>query len=193
MELTEKIETINNQLIDMYGIDTVSGQPMWKVVWSEEQFEHRLGTYVDYTTEGLYIRTVTEVRYVKMYPWIVDKYVLVRLVAVSEINAGDLPAKKTSYEPMYPFMTPSMAYAPPSITVCKFVITGILAAQGKDTFAKYLDKEAGMSKEEWYEMKNKELQALQDELFGNETETGDAIAHGEAVIVPRNYEKNTSN
>jgi hypothetical protein len=28
-----------------------------------------------------------------------------------------------------------------------------------------------------------------EELFGDETETGDALAYGEAIVVPRNYEK----
>jgi hypothetical protein len=51
MELTEKIESINNQLIELYGIDTITGQAMWRVVWSEDQFEHRLGTYDDFSGE----------------------------------------------------------------------------------------------------------------------------------------------
>lgn len=190
MELTETIDTINRQLIDLYGIDTVTGQAMWRVVWSEDQFEHRHGTYDDYSPAGLYLRTVTEVRYVPKYrQWIKEKYVLERLVVIPETNQGDLPATKLSYEPMYPFETNSGKYLPPRLDACQFVIDAVLSAQGKSSLAKYKDPLSGISNEDYLEMKAKEIDTLQEELFGNETDTGDALAHGEAITVPRNYMK----
>lgn len=32
--------------------------------------------------------------------------------------------------------------------------------------------------------KKMRVDALQQDLFGNETETGDALAHGDAIVVP---------
>jgi hypothetical protein len=190
MELTEKIQSINNQLIDLYGIDTITGMAMWRVVWSEDQFEHRHGTYDDYSEGGIYLRTVTEVRYVPKYrQWIKEKYVLERLVVIPEVSQGDLPATKLSYEPIYPFETNSGKYLPPRLDACQFVIDTVLAAQGKSSLAKYKDPVSGLSTEDYLEMKGKEIDTLQEELFGNETNTGDALAHGEAIIVPRNYTK----
>jgi len=190
MELTERIDNINRQLVDLYGIDTITGLAMWRVVWSEDQFEHRFGTYDDFTESGIYIRTVTEVRYVPKYrQWIHNKYVLERLVVVPEISAGDLPATKLSYEPMYPFETNSGKYLPPRLDAAQFIIETVLASQGKSSLAKYKDPVSGLSTEDYLEMKNKEIETLQEELFGNETDTGDAIAHGEAIIVPGNYKK----
>lgn len=190
MELTETIEKINNQLINLYGIDTITGMAMWRVVWSEDQFEHRRGTYDDYSPAGIYLRTVTEVRYVPKYrQWITEKYILERLVVIPEINQGDLPATKLSYEPIYSFETNSGKYLPPRIDACEFIIDTVLSAQGKSSLAKYKDPLSGLSNEDYVEMKNKEINTLQDELFGNETDTGDAIAHGEAIIVPHNYTK----
>lgn len=190
MELTESVDSINRQLVDLYGIDTITGDAIWRIVWSEDQFEHRFGTYDDVTESGIYLRTVTEVRYVPKYrQWIKERYVLERLVVIPEINSGDLPATKVSYEPMYSFQTDAGVYLPPSIIACKFIIDTVLAVQGKTSLAKYKDREAGLNKEEYYEMKNQEIQTLQNELFGNESDTGDAIAHGEAIIVPRNYQK----
>lgn len=190
MELTETIEAINLQLIDLFGIDTITGLAIWRVVWSEDQFEHRRGTYDDFTPSGIYIRTVTEVRYVPKYrQWIKQRYVLERLVVVPETNAGDLPAVKLSYEPIYPFQTEQGEYLPPRIDACQFVVDTVYAAQGKSTLAKYKDPLSGLSSEELIEKKRQELDALQEELFGNETDTGDAMAHGEAIIVPRNYMK----
>lgn len=190
MELTEKIESINQQLIDSYGIDTITGMAMWRVVWSEDQFEHRHGTYNDYTESGIYLRTVTEIRWVPKYrQWIKDKYVLERLVVIPEINTDDLPATKLSYEPIYSFETNFGKYLPPRLDAAKFVIDTVLAAQGKSSLAKYKDPVSGMTSEDYTEMKSQEIDNLESELFGNETDTGDALAHGEAIIVPYNYKK----
>lgn len=192
MELAETIETINNQLIDLYGIDTLTGQPMWRVAWSEDQFEHRRGIYDDYTRSGIFIRRVEEVRYVPKYrQWIKEKYVLERLTIIPEVNAGELPATKLSYEPIYVFQSDIGHYLPPRINACKFLIDTVLAAQGKSSLAKYKDPLAGLSNEELIEQKRQEIDNLQKELFGNETDTGDALAHGEAIIVPRTYESKT--
>lgn len=189
MELTEKIESMNRQLIDLFGIDTITGEAMWRIVWSEDQFEHRHGTYDDYTKSGIYIRTVTETRFVPKYrQWVQQKYVLERLVFVPEVNAGDLPAARLSYEPIYVFETNSKRYLPPRLDAAKFVIDSVLAAQGKSSLAKYKDPISGLSQDDYMEMKAQEIQCLEEELFGNETEVGDALAHGEAIIVPRNYE-----
>lgn len=190
MELTEEIESINRQLIGLYGIDTITGQAMWRVVWSEDQFEHRHGTYDDYTPTGIYLRTVTEVRFVPKYrQWIKKRFVLERLVLIPETNRGDLPATRMSYEPMYPFQSNIGKYLPPRLDAAQFIIESVLEAQGKSISAKYKDPMSGLNTEEQIEMKSQELDKLQEELFGNETDTGDAMAHGEAIIVPRNYKR----
>jgi len=190
METTESLESLNRQLIDHFGIDTITGQAMWRIVWSEDQFEHRYGTYTDFTPSGIFIREVTETRYVPKYrQWIREKYVLERLVIIPEVSMSELPATKISYEPIYPFQTDSGEYLPPRIDASKFVIDLIYAAQGKTSMAKYKDPLSGLTTEQQIEMKNIELDNLEKELFGNETPTGDAMAHGEAIIVPRNYVK----
>jgi hypothetical protein len=190
METTENIESLNRQLIDLFGIDTITGQPIWRIVWSEEQYEWRYGTYDDITEYGLYLRTVTETRFVPKYrQWIQNKYVLERLVVIPESSSGDLPATKLSYEPIYPFQTNSGQYLPPRLDAAQFVIDTVLSAMGKSSLAKYQDPVNGLTGEDYVEMKNKELDILQEDLFGNETDTGDALAHGEAIIVPRNYKK----
>lgn len=190
MELTETIEGINRQLIDLYGIDTITGMPMWRVVWSEDQFEHRLGTYDDYTESGIYLRTIREIRYVPKYrQWIPERYVLERLVLIPEISAEDLPATKLSYEPMFPFQSNSGKYLPPRLDAAQFVIENVLAAQGKSSLAKYKDPMAGLNTSDQIEMKDQEINKLQKELFDGETDTGDALAHKEAIVVPRNFER----
>lgn len=188
MQITEKVETINQSLQDLYGIDTISGLPIWRVVWSEDQFEHRHGEYTDFSESGLYLRTVTETRYVPKYrQWIRERYVLERLVLIPEISSGDLPATKMSYEPIFPFEGNNGCYLPPKLVAAKFIIETVLSAQGKSTLAKYKDPLAGLTKEQMIEAKDEEIKKLQSELFGNESEVGDALAHKEAIVVPRSY------
>jgi hypothetical protein len=193
METTERIDSLNRQLADLYGIDTISGQAIWRIVWSEEQFEWRHGTYDDFTPSGLFIRQVTETRFVPKYrQWIRCKYVLERLVVIPETCLGDLPATKLSYEPMYPFETNSGMYLPPRLDAAQFVIETVLSAQGKSSLAKYKDPVSGLNTEDCIAMKEQEIATLQEELFGNETDVGDALAHGEAIIVPEEYVKKES-
>lgn len=187
MELTETIESINRQLIDLYGIDTITGDAIWRVVWSEDQFEHRLGTYDDFVPgTNVYLRTVTEVRHVKKYPWIKEKYTLEKLVVIPAVNTPELPATKISYEPMFPFQDDYGRCMPPTILACKFIIDTVNSKLGKKVV--YKDPLAGLDTQQLREAKAEELNQIQKELFGNETDTGDALAHGEAVVVPRNYD-----
>jgi hypothetical protein len=191
MEIPEEIESINRRLVDHFGLDTSTNQPIWRVVWSEDQFEHRLGTYDDFVPNTeIYLRTVTEVRYVPKYSqWLPNVYVLERLVVVPDNNIPELPATKLSYEPIYAFRTTSGIPLPPKFAAAKFAIDLIYAAQGKSSVAKYKDPDAGLDTEQQFEKKIEEIYTLQKELFGNESYVGDALAHKQAVIVPRNFEK----
>src|SRR5215203_3853126 len=131
MELTEPIESINRQLIDSFGIDTISGKPIWRVIFSEDELEKRHGTYDDYSPGGIYLRTVTEVRLVPKYrQYIQQKYILERLVMIPEINLADLPAEKLSYEPLFVFETSQGLYLPPRFDACKLIVDSVYAAQG---------------------------------------------------------------
>ena len=50
---------------------------------------------------------------------------------------------------------------------------------------KYVDDEKNTSKEG----REQKINELQGELFGNETDTGDALAYREGIVVPNNYKK----
>ena len=172
MELTEKIESLNQQIRDLYGIDSVNSLSMWRIVWSETQFEKRLTEYSDSGIALLY----PEIRELPKYrQWITEKYVLERLVVVPTVNLKELGGVQVSYEPIYVYMDKGQNYAPPCIEVTQFVIDTIYAAEGKHSMAKYKDNGETPDKREV------RLQRIERELFGNETDTGDALAHGEGV------------
>lgn len=174
MEISEKVETINKQLVDEFGRDISTGDAIWRVVWSEDQFEKRFGTYDDFTKSGIYIRTVTEVRLVPKYrQWIQKKYVLERLVIVPTGTEEILT--KTSYEPIYVFEDNKHNYLPPRFDAAKFVIELIYAAQGKPIRIEVEDDPNDP------QVREKRIMKLQQELFGNDTKIGDALTYGSGI------------
>jgi len=177
MELTESIESINKQLINHYGIDTITCHPIFRVVWSEDQFEKRL---TDRTSEGLQL-LFPEVQLLPKYrQWIKERYVLERLVLIPDVNVSELPTQKQSYEPLFTFENAfNGEYLPPKFEAAKLVIDTLYAAIGKKSMIKYLD----MLKEGTPEAKEARINKLQEELFGDEsnllgrTITGEAVAY----------------
>jgi hypothetical protein len=185
----QTVDDINKQLIDLFGIDTESSNPIWRVVYSDDQYEHRHGTYDDYTPNGLFIRSVTEVRYVPKYKqWIQHKYILERFVIVPDVNVPELPMLKKSYEPIWTFEDKNGNALPPRLDACQFIINTVYAAQyGTHNLKKYHDPE--WCQEASLEEKKKRTDALVEELFGEQSSLEGTTVTGESIIVPRNYEK----
>jgi hypothetical protein len=174
--LPSEVETINAQLIEHFGIDSISSRAMWRVSWSNDQTERRLSKYTDTGIELLF-PTATER---KKYPWVRNRWILERLVIVPEINKNDLPEDPQSYECMWVFESPVTKEAiPPKFEACKFVVDTIYAALGKKSMAKYVDEEA----QNPIEARKKRIDTLVDELYGDEsslllrTKTGEAVAY----------------
>ena len=180
MELTESIESINSQLIDLFGIDTATGKPMFRVVWSEDQFEMRK---TDKTDSGIQLLQPVVKLLPKYRQWITEKYVLERLVIVPAINLDELVGTKLSYEPLWVFKTKDNLYVPPALWACKFVIDTLYAALGKQSLAKYVDDEA----ENPEEVKRQRVDKLEEELFGDESFLLGRTITGEAIAMPKDY------
>lgn len=176
------VQEINRQLIEEYGIDSDGGEAIWRVSWSNDQYEKRL---TDHTEKGVAL-IHPEVRNMPKYPWIKDRWILERLVLVPDINVRDIPENKKSYECMWKFENAYTEEAlPPNFTVAKFVADTVYAALGKSSLAKYVDEEAKNP----IESREKRINQLTEELFGDEssllgrTITGEAVAYtGEPKI-----------
>jgi len=176
MELRESIESINDKLLEEFGIELSCGnQPRFRVVFSEDQYEKRLTNFTD---EGFELIT-PEVRLLPKYKqWVREKYILERLVPI--VGETDL-VSKISYEPAWVFQDKHGNYLPPFFEGCKHIIESMFQAIGqKNTFVKYKDK--NVSPEE----RAAKLKQVEDELFGNETDVGDHLAYGTGIVVPGN-------
>jgi hypothetical protein len=177
----ESIETLNQRLIDYYGIDSDTGRPIFRIVWANDETEKRLMSTLDTGIQLLY----PEVREVKKYPYLKDLYVLERLVYVPDRDQQELPASKLSYEPLWVYKDDGNNPLPPIWNATKFVIDSLYAALGKKSLAKYVDSEKNTTPEG----REQRIDELQGELFGDETEVGDALRYKEGIVVPSNYKK----
>lgn len=170
MELAETVETINRQLREHYSFDANSGQPIFRVIWSDDQIERVL---TDTTPEGLQLLNPRVIERPK-YSYAKGRFILERLVVVPEVNKSELLEANLSYEPIWIFETQLGVYLPPKWEAAKIIVDSLYAALGKKSMRKYVDEEAKNP----VEHRNARLKKIHEELFGNETATGDALAHG---------------
>ncbi len=189
MELLETKESINKRLIEYFGDDTLSGLPIWRVIYSEDLMEKRYGTFEDTTPAGIYLRTVTEVREVPKYrQWVQNKYILERLVVVPEFQVQELAGARMSYEPLWVFEDKNGNPLPPKWEAIKLIIDTVYAAQySNHNLARYKDPED--SQEKSLEMKRQRVDGIIDELFGDQSSLQGTTRTGESIIVPRNFER----
>lgn len=182
----ESLETVNTRLKDYYG--SVDGMPRYRLSWSEDQYEERYGTFNDFTPEGLYLRTVTEVRRVQKYAeYIREKYLLERLTVVPIINQEEL-LNKVSYEPVWVFEDnkgnplPALKIVPP-FGAMKFVIEQLEENMRTAGFyTKYKDPDA--KPDEAKENRENRIKKLEQELFGDESAVTDALHYQYGVVNP---------
>jgi hypothetical protein len=186
---TEPLSIINQRLIDRYGLFE-NGQARYRLVWSEDQYEHRFGEYSKFDASGNYVKTVTGFCFVPKYKqWMPNQWVLENLVAVPEINKE--LTTKLSYEPLHGFINVYTGVPlDPTWRAIEFLIENLrshmaelIGVQYKDPLIDEADPKIA------FEVKMKRLKELQEELFGNETDTGDALAYKEGVSVPSNYKE----
>lgn len=183
MQVSESIESINKQLRELFGVDTVTGREMFRVVFSDDQLEKRLGVYSDFTREGIYLRTVQEVREVPKYrQWIEAKYILERLTVVPFVNAQDLPTSQLSYECIFVFENFKGDPLPPRVDVAKIAIDSLYAAQGKTNLAKYKDDYSQYTEE----ARNQRLNEIMEYLW-DPSDYADSAVAGAGVAVPQNF------
>lgn len=107
----DTISEINKKLKRQYGLD-LDGQPRFRVVWTTDQIEKRIGTF----EEG---KKVIEV---PKYSYCPDRYVM---EMHTPLNSPEL-ADKMGYEPLYVFQDGDGNYLPPLWIVAEIVAQNII-------------------------------------------------------------------
>jgi hypothetical protein len=169
----ELIQTINRRLEERYGrLDDL--KPYWRIIYSEDEFEKRLGTFNDYSSEGIYLRTVTEIREVPKYrQWIHNKYVLERLTEVPLFQQEEALCQ-ISYEPIWVFEDHKGNALPPRWDAIELIIASIYHSS-HEYYPKYIDDSGTPEKQA------ARIKEIEESLFGNESEITDALAYKEGV------------
>ena len=119
-----EVEEINNELFAIYR--TIEGRAVYRIVWSEELFENRLGTYREFTEGGIFIREATEVRKVRKYNYIHNRWIF-EIWAPGHLtrNPETPDADNGDYIPVYVFESGTGMYLPPTRKVVEFLIAAL--------------------------------------------------------------------
>lgn len=182
MELTEPVENINKRLKENFGIDTVSGKAIWRVVWSNDQFEKR---QVTTTPEGLELLVPIVKEVPKYKQWIQDRFILERLVVVPVTQMHELADEQMSYEPIWTFEDKRGCYLPPKWEACEFIVAMIYKVQfgTNKHIARYVDPDLAPDAQQ------KRVDQLMEQLWGDESDMMLGTKIGDTIVVPSNYEK----
>lgn len=181
MIITTKVQDfelaeLNERLRTYYG-QSLEGLSNYRIIWSDDQFEKRRMTHTD---SGIQLLT-PEVREVPKYKqWVQEKYILERLTIINEY-ATDL-VEKVSYEPLYVFEDRDGNPLKPVWSAVYFIMANVLHSMESTGYVKYKDPDG--SQEEQIENRKARIDGLVEDLFGNESRVGTALAHNEAVTVP---------
>ena len=108
---------------------SITGQVIYRLVWSEDIFENRYGFYRDFTKEGLFIREITETRRVKKYNYIHERYILEKWAPGNLTASPETPdASNGDYLPIYVFEDKKGNHLAPTRKVVEFLVS---ACEGK--------------------------------------------------------------
>lgn len=177
-----EVVLFNNKLQEKYG--ETENRANFRITWSEDEFENRITGYDDKGNPLL----VPQVRLLPKYrQWIDNKYVLERLTVVPQIQQNDLTTL-LSYEPIWVFEDRHGNRQLPTLRGIIFIIDNLLEKLEHPVDTKYVNPED--DPKEGAEIREARLKQLEKDLFGNETNVGDALAHKEGIIVPRNFGEN---
>jgi hypothetical protein len=98
------------------------GEPIFRLIWSEDSFEVRRGVFNDYN--GLiFLRTEAAVRRVPKYNYIKDRWILEKWVSPEECFTPELPeSTQGSYEPCFVFEDAKRNPLPVTRKVVEFLV-----------------------------------------------------------------------
>lgn len=170
-EIPEHVAKINELLERDYGKHD-NNLPVYRVAWSEDQFEYRYGTYKKFTSSGIYIGEQTGFLHVPKYrQWLPEQWVLEQLTPT---EGNSELTEKLSYEPLFPFKKHE-----PDYEVCKIVIENILYAMNKRP-EPYKPKFEELQTKEAIEARVEKLMAI---LFDQSDDLVNKMSYGEATFI----------
>jgi hypothetical protein len=109
------------EFLDLQGRN-LHDLPNWKLVWSEDAMELRRGEFNEFMG-SVFLRTVRDVRWVRKYSYIKDRWVLERWFPPEVAYHEELPnSTQGSYEPVFVFEDKSGKPLPVTLKVLEHMI-----------------------------------------------------------------------
>ena len=170
----EEAKLINITLSRLYG-KALDGHMKFRLAWSDSLTEVRKGRFDKYSSGGIYLCTVEEIREATKYSYIKERWIL----EAYERGAEDQPDiyKSDGYEPIYVFWSKDHVYLKPRLDVCEDVIKawldvkhGIVIRKNDRIVANEAESARQKEEDEYY-----------DELTQDGTEG--KFSSGEAVLI----------
>jgi hypothetical protein len=125
------VEIINAWLSDAYR--TLDNRVTYRLAWSEDSFENRLGTFREFDENGTFIREVVEVRKVRRYNYIHHRWIFEAFAPGNVTRNPETPdADSGDYVPVYVFESGTGMYLPPTRKVVEFLISCLEGKVKKD-------------------------------------------------------------
>lgn len=136
----------------------LQGLPTYRLVWSDDERELRYGTFNDFTDSGLFLRQVTETRWVLKYQNIVARWILEKWLGPEQAINPELPrSAQGSYEPFYVFEDNKGNALPPTLKSVEFYINFARTQVRENALTRKLEFAT-----DWEKMDAKELQHEMD-------------------------------
>lgn len=173
----EKVKLINKHLKNIYGLVDI-GVPRFRLVWSEDALEKRVGVFEDFTPGGLFIRRVEGVREVKKYSYLKDRYILEAYAPEQSLSPEIMNGDK--YEPIFVFDKKGQ-FLSPEPWACDYVIQRYLTAVGQPKTRRTEEMDA----REHEEGIDKEAKKFVEYFEGEDSELMQQFRNQEAVIIHR--------
>lgn len=161
-------EDINAVLLRDYG--RLYDQPRFRLSWSEDQFETRVGNVSEFYG-SIFVRETSGAHYLKKYGYIKDRWVLEHV----SVGLNSELLQVISYEPLFVFQTNKGVYLEPITRAIRVMIDAVLNPL-KLTPGAVLDEE-----EKQFQ---KEIAFIEDYLTDVTDYIPSMLANKEAIVVP---------
>lgn len=102
---------------------SISGFPLYRLVWSNDQYEWRKGTFNEFSG-ALFLRQTTCTKLVPKYPFVQNRFILEKWYPPELIACEELPNVKgeNSYEPIFVFQDKNCNSLPLSLRVVEILV-----------------------------------------------------------------------
>ena len=169
----ENVVLINKELKKLYGVE-FDGKPKFRLVWSDDCIEKRLGRVDRYTPNGIYLGTDEGLHELQKYSYIRERWILENYNPAYKANPEI--AISDGYEPVFVFDRKG-EYLKPYFWACEYIINSIRNPERIHKTEKMMLSDEEIKKE-------KEIAEYFDFLTQEATDFGNKFTEGSAVFLP---------